>query len=428
MITIQPINSRQVYNKTQNNNVQQQINTYKQINSIDSMPYYKPFNIAFGAKRPEIVKNLEELLNTCTQTNFVKEIEEQPKVLQGLCNKCLNSPDGINLDLGLTDDEAKKMTGVRIVASGSSKNAANCAKHFIENVAKLPVDVQYSGEFAHKDVVANKNDLMIFISQSGETADTYSALKKAQAEDLKTVALTNVESSKIHKEADGAINVSAGEEKAVAATKSVTAQLMNLYIMGLKLAEQRGTLSKEEIKEYSDELKTIPKGVEEILNNTEDIKSVAKELKDENNIFILARGASEGAASEGALKLRETMYVNPVPYNSGEFMHGPIASVDESTPVIQIVAGKKGSENYELSKTNVQEIIDKRNPKKAFVIKSDKSDDVRGAKLLAIPEISEDLSALYSIVKFQLLAKELTSLTGKNPDSPRSLTKAVIHE
>ncbi len=369
------------------------------------------------------------------KTHYLQEIQEQPKVINNLLNKYFSKPGKVsNLELGLSKKELQKTSGIRIIASGSSKNVAEMSRDFIEGVTGIPVEVHFASEFAHKKAVVNKNDLMIFISQSGETADTFAALKKSNEMNLKSIALTNTPGSKIHENASTAVEVGAGKELAVAATKSVTAQLINLYAIGLKLAEVKGTIKPEQISSYARELKTIPVNLETMLKDTKGVKAIAQNLVEEKNFHILGRGPHQGSVMEGTLKLRETTYSNPTPSPSGEFLHGYIASVDETTPVIQVVQGSKGNENYDLTFNNLKEIIKKRSPEKVVIIKNANNKEIENeaafskAQFMNIPSISEEFSPIYVVARFQMLANELTKLQGKNPDKPRSLTKAVLTE
>ncbi|MFA7658861.1 MAG: SIS domain-containing protein [Candidatus Gastranaerophilaceae bacterium] len=369
------------------------------------------------------------------KTNYIKEIYEQPEVIQKLVDKYFSTSGKVsNLELGLSKKDINKMTGIRIVASGSSKNVAEMARDFIEEVTGIPVDIQFASEFAHKKTVANKNDLMMFISQSGETADTFAALTKANPLNLKSIALTNTPGSKIHENATTAVEVGAGKELAVAATKSVTAQLINLYAIGLKLAEIKGTISQGQINSWARGLKSIPQNLEKMLKDDKPIKKIAKNLVGENIYYILGRGPNYGSTMEGALKLRETTYSNPVSSASGEFLHGYIASVDETTPVIQIVQGGNSDENYNLAYNNIKEIINKRSPQKVIIIKNQANKAIeeepvfKNCQFIDIPSIDEKFSPVYVVSRFQMLANELTKIQGKNPDKPRSLTKAVLSE
>lgn len=369
------------------------------------------------------------------KTNYIKEIFEQPKVIGALVDKYFSKPGKVsNLDLGLTKSDLKKVRVIKIIASGSSKNVAEMTRNFIEEVVDIPVSVHFASEFAHQKPVYNKNDLMIFISQSGETADTFAALEKSNLSKLRSIALTNTPGSKIHKGTTVAVEVGAGKELAVAATKSVTAQMINLYAIGLKLAETKGTLSAKQIDLYASELKSIPENFARMLKDNRTVKIVAKELIDEKNFYLLGRGANYGSVMEGELKMRETTYSNPTSSASGEFLHGYIASVDETTPVIQVIQGKKGIENYDLAYGNLREVITKRSPKKTVIIKDETNKEIeltpffKDSKFINIPSISENFSPVFVVGRFQMLANELTKLESKNPDLPRSLTKAVLSE
>ncbi len=370
------------------------------------------------------------------ETNYIKEVTEQPKVIANLVGKYFgeNPQEVSNLNLNISEEGLKNIQKIAIVASGSSKNVAMMAKDFIENVAKIPVEVDFASEYAHRNPSVKENELAVFISQSGETADTLAALLDAKRKGAETIALTNVARSKIDVSANSSMDVGAGKEKAVAATKSVTAQLVNLYALGLKLAQSRGTLSTDKIEEYSKELNTISAKLSGMLQDTASIESLAKDLALKKDFYILGRGANYGAALEGALKLRETSYFNSTAFPSGEFLHGYIASVDKDTPVISIVQGNVGDENYELAYKNTKEVMDKRAPENLVIIKNESNKKIeedpsfKNAVFLNIPDTKEAISPLYSVVRFQMLANYITKAQGNNPDNPRSLTKAVLSE
>lgn len=377
--------------------------------------------------------NFTALDTTKTTTYFAREIAQQVNVIARILKERCNSGKigHIDLDLG-RPEKLRRSSGLKIVASGSSNHAGLMAQEFISKVAKIDVNTCNSGNFGHNGAYLNPNDLTIFVSQSGNTGDTYHALIRANKNGNHTIALANVPDSKIFKESSVGINVEAGEEKAVAATKSVTAQLINLYLIGLKLAEERGTLKPTEIEEHLDILKTIPNNLEEMLEDTECIERVAEKFKNSSIFYILSRGSNVGAAKEGALKLSETNSIPTVANDSGEFLHGHLAPLNETTPLIQIIASPAGTEEHGLAYSNIRKIITDKNPP-TIIIKSEYDKAIEADPIFAntdfidIPDI-ENFAPIYVAVRLQMLTEAITRKLGHNPDSPDKLVKAVIGE
>ena len=326
---------------------------------------------------------------------------------------------------------------IYIIASGSSRNAANAAKYFIEKVAKIPVIVDFAGEFAHRSPVVSQNDLLISLSQSGETADVLAALKKGKEMGMNTFAITNNPESTIHKLSDSSMAVQAGEEESIPATKSFTCQLMSLYLFGLYLAQERKKLTAEEIEALKEKLLKVPELISQSIESFKDGKTLtegilrrfapqnddlASKIKDFKNLIILGRGQNWALAEEFALKIQETSYINAFGYPTGEFMHGHLAILDENIPVISLLTKTfDDSGNYKLAQKNTEEIKTKRNPMLITIGHTDSAD-------LHLEIEDEVLTPFLTTLIIQLLSFKIASLLGKDVSNPRSLNKAVLNE
>lgn len=364
---------------------------------------------------------------------MLEDIKEQPEIIKKLTEKYmpLNKPVQ-NISLNIED--LSQLSKIYIVASGSSRNVANIAKYFIEKYAKLSVEVDYASEFAHRNPCLSKNDLVIAVSQSGETGDTFSALKIAKNKGAYTFALTNNPESRIHNLAESKMQVGAGKEKSIAATKSFTAQLINLYALALYLGEQRNTIFIEKAEEFKREFHKIPEKIEKLIENIEKFRNIAAKIKDSRSIVLLGRAANSASAMEGALKIKETSYIDANGYPAGEFLHGYIALLDENIPVISIITSDdKNNFNYRLAIRNTEEIKRKRNPH-LIIIKSQNDKEIEShtlfenADFINIPEISEEISPLLAVISLQLLAFAIAKALGRDLDKPRGLTKTITDE
>ncbi|OGI02915.1 MAG: hypothetical protein A2Y25_09890 [Candidatus Melainabacteria bacterium GWF2_37_15] len=321
---------------------------------------------------------------------MLKDIKETPAALETLLK---------NTQITLKKDISK----IYIAASGSSRNAANIARYFIEKMANMPVIVDYASEFAHRSVAMTQNDLFIPLSQSGETADVLSALKKAKDKGIATFAITNNENSTIYKSTDIGMLAYAGEETSIPATKSFICQLMCLYLLGLHLAGKQ-----------EQDLWKVPEKIASFIENCSELDSIAEQIKDFKNLIILGRGQNWAFAEEGALKIKETSYINATGYPTGEFLHGHVAVLDENFPVISILTRCfDDAENYPLAIKNTEEIKKKRNP---IMIE------------LRHGEENEIIASFITAVMLQLLTYKTAMLLGRNVDKPRSLNKVVEKE
>ena len=363
------------------------------------------------------------------------EIKEQPAVIDMLVNKYLPIGKPVQkIELNLDKNEINNLSKIYIVASGSSKNVGKISKYIIEKIAKIPVEVDYASEFAHRDLSLKPNDLVIAISQSGETADTFVAIKAAKENGVHTLALTNNPESKINNISESQMNVGAGKERSIAATKSVTAQLINLYALALYLGEERGTISAEELDKYKQELHKVSKNLCKVLDNIDKIAKIASQIKDSQHLILLGRGVNLAVAQEGALKIKETSYIDANGYPSGEFMHGHKAVVDEKIPVISIIVpGEEGDLKYKYAINNTVEVKNNSNTD-IVIIKSQKDKNIennpafKDSMFIDIPECDETVSPLYTLITLQLMALKIAEGLGRDVDKPRYLKKAVINE
>ncbi|MFH0702481.1 MAG: SIS domain-containing protein [bacterium] len=364
---------------------------------------------------------------------MLSEIKEQPEIIKKLAEYYLPQNQPVQkIQLNMTKQDLSNILKIYIVASGSSRNAGNIAKYVIENIVKLPVEVDYASEFAHRNPNLTKNDLVIAISQSGETADTFSALKIAHEKGAHTLALTNNPQSKIHNLAESQMQIQAGKEKSIAATKSFTAQLINLYALALYLGEQRNTISPEEIEKFKSELHYLKNKLEKVLENIEKLSSITEKIKDSKSIILIGRGLNFAVAQEGALKIKETDYIDANGYPSGEFLHGYLAIIDKNIPIISIIVPDINN-NYKLAINNTEEIKQKRNPN-LIIIKSQKDKEIetrplfKDADFINIPEAGEEVSSIFTVVILQLLAFKIAKALGLDTDNPRGLSKTIVSE
>ncbi len=358
---------------------------------------------------------------------MLKEIHEQPDVIRNvLSGKIYNVDEPVSLkEVKLTDADLKNLNRIQIIACGTSLHAAMAGKYLIEDMCSIPVDVEASSEFIYRKNVTDANTLVIGVSQSGETADTITAIKQSKEKGSHILIITNRPDSAMARLADSLIPVSAGIEVSVAATKSYVAQLISFYLLAIYMAEIKGTASVEFLKELKRELVIIPQKIEQILAHKDDIRKCAKEYSSYKNFIYIARGINLATSLEGALKLKEISYINATGYAAGELKHGPIAMLDETMPVLAILM--KGSV-YEKILSNAEES----KARNAKLIALTNSDDEKLNSLfdniIKVPDVSEILSPIIAVVPLQLLAYYIAEYLGKDVDQPRNLAKSVTVE
>ncbi|MBQ6516401.1 SIS domain-containing protein [bacterium] len=354
------------------------------------------------------------------KTSFETEIEAQPKVLRNLIDGFFEEDNTITgIDLNLTKEDLDKARAINIVASGSSKNAGEMAKSFMEKATNIPVNILCASEIITNPPKLNKNDIMIFVSQSGNTADTYDALAYSKEKGLKTIAVTNKPGSRIHEDADSAMYIQAGQENAVAATKSVTTSIVSLWGLGMKMGEIKGTFSPNSENTYVQQLKALPDKVESIINDKKDVNAIAKKVAKNENFYFLAKDPNIGAVSEGALKLTETTAKRVLSASSSEFMHGMFSSIKPDDVFLEIVTGD--TKASDLAKENYGEIVAKRKPRTSVMIKNydDKKveNDYPNANFINVPTTAEEFYPLLNTVRFQQLTNAITKELKIDPDN-----------
>ena len=358
---------------------------------------------------------------------MLKEIHEQPDVIRNILVGKLHTSDSpvVLNEVKVNRDTLKKLDRIQIIACGTSLHAAMIGKYIIEDFCEIPVDVEASSEYIYRKTVTNENTLVIGVSQSGETADTLTAIKQAKASGSHILIITNRPDSAMAREADSLIPVSAGIEVSVAATKSYIAQLTSFYLLALYMAEIKETLSSDKIMKLKSELLTLPQKIEQILAHKENIQKCARKYSSTRDFIFIARGINYPTALEGALKLKEISYINATGYPAGELKHGPIAMLDETMPVLSILM--KGSV-YEKLLSNSEEA----KARNARMIALTNSDDEKLEDLfdyiIRVPEIDELLSPIIAIIPLQLVAYYIAEFLGKDVDQPRNLAKSVTVE
>lgn len=358
---------------------------------------------------------------------MLKEIHEQPDVIRNvLSGKLYNIDEPISLkEVKLTKETLKHLNRIQIIACGTSLHAALVGKYLIEEFCNIAVDVEPSSEYIYRKTVTDKNTLVVGVSQSGETADTITAIKQSKEKGSHVLIITNRPDSTMAREADSLVPINAGIEVSVAATKSYTAQLISFYLLAIYMAEVKGSLTPEFLTELKKELVVLPQKVEMVLAHKEDIQKCAKIYANNKDFIYIARGINFPTALEGALKLKEISYINATGYPAGELKHGPIAMLDETMPVLSILMQGKV---YEKILSNAEEA----KARNARMIALTNSDDKKLSELfdciIKVSEVNELLSPVVAMVPLQLLAYYIAEFLGKDVDQPRNLAKSVTVE
>jgi len=312
-----------------------------------------------------------------------------------------------------------------IVACGTSWHAGLVGEYLIEEMARIPVEVEYASEFRYRNPIITPKDVVIAISQSGETADTLAAIKLAKSKGAFVFGVCNVVGSSIARETHAGAYTHAGPEIGVASTKAFTTQITVLSLIALKLAKEKGTLSKSEFNTYLQKMQLIPGKVQKLLEIDEKVKEIASVYKDAKNCLYLGRGFNFPVALEGALKLKEISYIHAEGYPAAEMKHGPIALIDEDMPLF-VIATNKG--HYEKVVSNIQEIKSRSGKIIAIVTEGDVTVKEIADHVIEIPETEEALTPLLTTIPFQLLSYHIAVMLDKNVDQPRNLAKSVTVE
>ncbi|HWH29688.1 MAG TPA: glutamine--fructose-6-phosphate transaminase (isomerizing) [Mycobacteriales bacterium] len=357
---------------------------------------------------------------------MLKEIDEQPEAVRETIGGRLGTDGLLHLDeIALSDEDLRGIEQVVVIACGSSYHSGMVGKYAIERWCRLPVHVELASEFRYRDPVIGRGTLVIAISQSGETADTLEAVRHARAQRAWVLAVTNTIGSTIARESDAALFTRSGPEVAVASTKAVIAQLAAMYLVGLYLAQVRGTRDPDEVRAHLRDLQEIPDLVAEVLARMEPVRRLAREIADEPRVLFLGRHVGYPMALEGALKLKELAYVSAEGFAAGEIKHGPIALVEQGTPVV-VLAPRHALQPKLVS--NVQEV--RARGARTIVVATDGDESITpyADHVFRIPDTKSLLTPLLTILPLQVLSAEVAQARGLDVDQPRNLAKSVTVE
>ncbi len=365
---------------------------------------------------------------------MLKEIYEQPRAVRETLAGRTSLDDGrVYMDpMDIRAEEWREFTNIKIAACGTSWHAAQVGKYIIEELARVPVEVDFASEFRYRDPILDRNTLVVVITQSGETADTVAALREAKSRGCRVIAICNVQGSMATREADGTILTHAGPEISVASTKAFTSQIIALYLLGLYLAQQRGTIDTATSIHHVEQLNALPVKIETALNQDDAVAELSKELFRVQDFLYLGRGVHFPIALEGALKLKEISYIHAEGFPAGEMKHGPNALIDERLPVVLVMPcehGNTASElRYEKTLSNLQEVKARDGRVIAVATEGDTHIGEVADFVVSIPPTSDLLSAVLAIVPLQLLAYHIAIRRGCDVDQPRNLAKSVTVE
>ncbi|GAA4803668.1 glutamine--fructose-6-phosphate transaminase (isomerizing) [Litoribaculum gwangyangense] len=375
----------------------------------------------------ELQINLEQIEKGGFDHFMLKEIYEQPKAIKDTYRGRLLRNDAIIKMAGVEDNMKKFLNANRIiiVACGTSWHAGLVAEYIFEDLARIPVEVEYASEFRYRNPVITENDVVIAISQSGETADTLAAIKLAKSKGAFVFGVCNVVGSSIARETHAGAYTHAGPEIGVASTKAFTTQITVLTLIALRLARAKGTISSSDFRQHLLELELIPNKVEKALKSDAHIKMIAEIYKNSRNCLYLGRGYNFPVALEGALKLKEISYIHAEGYPAAEMKHGPIALIDENMPIV-VIATKKG--HYEKVVSNIQEIKSRKGKIIGIVTEGDTQVKELADHVIEVPETLESLSPLLTTIPLQLLSYHIAVMLNKDVDQPRNLAKSVTVE
>jgi glucosamine--fructose-6-phosphate aminotransferase (isomerizing) len=366
--------------------------------------------------------------------HMLKEIFEQPQGLRDTIAPRVSLEKGLVRldDVRITVDELRSLQRINIVASGTSRHAGMVGQHMIQDLANVPVDVDYASEFEYRNPLICRDELTIVITQSGETADTTAAQREAKAKGSRTIAISNVIDSTIAREADGVLYTHAGPEISIASTKAFTAQMAVLFLFAVYLGQVRDKLTKKQVRHYIHELLELPTKTETALESASDCKTLADQYHQVQDFLFLGRAIHYPVAMDGALKLKEVSYIHAEGYPTGETKHGPNALIDENLPIV-IIATRDYSDaasvlRYEKNVANIRGF--KQQSARVITIASQGDEEMRklADHTIFVPQASELLSPLLEIVPLQLFAYYMAVGKGLDVDRPRNLVKSVTLE
>ena len=375
----------------------------------------------------ELQLNLEQIEKGGYEHFMLKEIHEQPQAIIDTLRGRLLTDKGIIKISGLENNMKRFLNAERIiiVACGTSWHAGLVAEYIFEDFARIPVEVEYASEFRYRNPIITEKDIVIAISQSGETADTLAAIKLAKSKGAFVFGVCNVVGSSIARENDSGVYTHAGPEIGVASTKAFTTQITVLTLIALRLARAKGTMTSADYRLYLQELELIPKKIKKVLETDEHIKAIAKKYLLSTNCLYLGRGYNFPVALEGALKLKEISYIHAEGYPAAEMKHGPIALIDDRMPVI-VIATNNG--HYEKVVSNIQEIKSRSGKIIAVVTEGDTAVREIADHVIEVPDTEEALTPLLTTIPLQLLSYHIAVMRDCNVDQPRNLAKSVTVE
>lgn len=357
---------------------------------------------------------------------MMKEIHEQPKAIRDTMTSRIVPGQPIRIDdITITKEQIEKLNKVYIVACGTAYHAGLVGKYIIEKLARIQVEVDIASEFKYRDPIIDENTLMIVVSQSGETADTMSALRLAKKKGARVIAVTNVVGSSASREADDILYTWAGPEIAVASTKAYVTQLIAMYTIALFFAEQKGTVSQDKIEAIKTEMLTLPEKAEAALQCKDVVKALAAKTCDKNDMFFLGRGLDHAVAMEGSLKLKEISYIHSEAYASGELKHGPIALIEDGTIVVTMATQE---ELFDKTVSNMKEVIAR--GARVFAVAQEGHTDIEKSveSAIYIPKVMDLLAPVIAIIPMQLFSYYMSMEKGCDVDKPRNLAKSVTVE
>jgi glutamine---fructose-6-phosphate transaminase (isomerizing) len=357
---------------------------------------------------------------------MAKEINEASEAVSNALRGRLTEDGEVSFEeFGVTDRQLLAIRDIKMVAAGTSYYAALLGKYIIEDLARIPVEVEPASEFRYRQPIIDEHTLVIGVSQSGETADTLAAIREAKARQARVVSITNVVGSSMALESDGVVYLHAGPEIGVASSKTFIAHLTCLYLLGIRLAAVRHRIEPERLRQLVAQLKALPAAVQSVLDRAESLQAIARTYANHRNFMYIGRGINYPIALEGALKLKEISYLHAEGYAAGELKHGPIALLDSSFPVLAIATQ---SATLEKMVSNIQEVLARDAPVLALVSDGDPTLDRLPIDRIVLPAVSEFLSPIPNVVALQLFAYFVASERGCNVDQPRNLAKSVTVE
>lgn len=374
------------------------------------------------------VKNIEWDASAAEKDGYedymLKEIFEQPTAIRETIGSRLKLGENCSFDdIEISKEYLKSINKIFIVACGTAMHAGLMGKSIIEKLCRIPVEVDIASEFRYRNPIIDEKTLCIFVSQSGETADTLAALRLSKSHGARTLAISNVIGSTITREADYTIYTHAGPEIAVASTKAYTSQVCLIAMLGIYFAELLGSYSKDELEKLKADILDLPSKIEAVLDNCEEIKTFASKVYTQKDMFFLGRGTDYNVALEGSLKLKEISYIHSEAYAAGELKHGPIALIENGVTVIGIITNK---ELVEKTISNMQEVITR--GAKTLIITNQILPNNNFGYVINIPETNELISPILSVIPLQLLSYYISKNKGLDVDKPRNLAKSVTVE